>query len=92
MIRPWIIIGVIGVITGAYWYGDRNGHARCVAQHKAQLLEQINAGQKAETARIRIAQDRDDLVRQLEAQANEDPVIVTQCLGPSRVYRLNNIN
>lgn len=90
--KPWIIIGIIAVIAGTYWYGDRNGHARCVAQHKAQILEQIDAGQKAETERIRIAQERDDLVRQLEEQANEDPVIVARCLSPDRVRRINRIN
>lgn len=92
MINPWFIVGVVGIAGAAFWFGDRNGHARCTAQHQAETLERIKVGQKLEAARIQVARERDVLARQLEEQANEDPVIVSQCLSPSRVRRLNGLN
>ena len=92
MINPWAIIGVIGIAGAAYWYGDRNGHMRCTLKHQTELQEQIDAGEKLKADVIEVARERDNLFRQLEEQANEDPVIVTQCLNPGRVQRLNSID
>ena len=92
MNSAWKILGIIGIAGVAYWYGDKNGHMRCTVKHQIELQEQIDTGEKLKADAIEVARQRDDLVRQLEVQANEDPVIVTQCLSPGRVRRLNSID
>ena len=92
MNSAWKILGVIGIAGVAYWYGDKNGYMRCTVKHQIELQEQIDTGEKLKADAVKVAQERDDLVRQLEEQANEDPIIVSRCLGPGRVQRLNSIN
>lgn len=85
------VAGAVLVAAVSFWQGNKYGHTRCTLSHQAELLESIEAGQEAERKRIEVARERDELVRQLEVAANEDPVIVNQCLGSSRVRRLNDI-
>lgn len=79
----------LALSAGAGLYGYRAGQFACEAEHKARLLEEIEAGQRLEQERQRIARERDQLHRQLEEEAHADPVIVERCLSPDRVRRLN---
>lgn len=92
LINPWLIIGVIAIGALAFWQGYRWGHDISEAQHQAEILKRIEEGQKLDAERIKVARERDDLARRLEEQANADPVVVNQCLGPSRVRRLNALD
>lgn len=83
--------GAALMATGAYWYGYLSGHDACAAAQQKRLLESIREGERLEEARREIAQERDDLARELEVAANADPVVISQCLGPSRVQRLNSL-
>lgn len=83
------ILGVAALLGVAFWQGYRWGHAASEAHKNAELLAQIEAGQELEVERRRVAQERDELARQLEREAHADPVIVDQCFGPNRVRRLN---
>ncbi|WP_162947025.1 hypothetical protein [Ruegeria sp. EL01] len=88
-LNPWVILGVLALVVGSGGLGYRMGYSAAEDDHKAELLEQIEAGQRSEAARIRVANERDDLARMLEEEENADPVIVEQCLSPDRVRRLN---
>jgi hypothetical protein len=68
------------------------GFAASEAEHNDALVEEIRKSQELQQELADSLKARDILARDLEAQANEDPVVVTQCLGPSRVRRLNNIS
>ena len=89
---PYIIAGslILAALTG--WQGYRMGYAACDADHAQERLDQIEAGEKLNADRRKLAQERDDLARQLSEQANADPVVVHRCLGPSRVQRLNALD
>ena len=88
-LTPWLIIGAIALVGLSGWQGHRMGYSAAEDNHRAELLEQIEEGQKIEAERLEIAQERDSLARQLEEQAYADPVVVNQCLSPGRVRRLN---
>lgn len=88
---PWLLAGTVALAALAGWQGYRMGHAACEDARRAELLAQIEAGQKLDAARRKAAQERDQLARELEGAAYADPVIVEQCLGPDRVRRLNAI-
>lgn len=96
VINPWLVAGaVVGAvaISGlSGWQGYRMGFSSSEAKHNAALIEEIKRSQELQQELADSLRARDDLARDLEAQANEDPVVVTQCLGPSRVRRLNNIS
>lgn len=88
MVRIGVALAVLGVVAvGAY----KRGVADCEAAHNAELLAQIEAGEKAEKERLEIARERDELARQLEEEAYAEPVTIAQCLGPSRLRRLNDL-
>lgn len=84
--RGWLIAAVLGAIVAAAGLsaakGFQMGKAACEAAHNAAALER-DKQRIAEEARI------EELTRQLEIEANEDPIIVQRCLGPSRSMRLN---
>lgn len=88
---PWLLVGalVFAALTGVQGY--RMGRTACEADHKQELLDQIEAGEKLEQARRQAAKERDALARELEGAAYADPVTSEQCLGSSRVRRLNSI-
>lgn len=77
--------------AAAGWQGYRMGVAAETARQNAALLAEVAAGQKIEEQRRQIAQERDDLARQLEEEANASPIVVDHCLGPERVQRLNRL-
>lgn len=87
----WLLIGALAVAGLAGWGGYRVGYSTCENSHRAELLAQIEAGQKLEEARRKVAQERDQLARELEDAAYADPVVVEQCLDLDRVRRLNAI-
>jgi hypothetical protein len=95
MIRPYLILGLVVAFVAAAsvagWQGYRMGYAKAQAAHDADLLAQIEAGQKLEADRRRVARERDALAEQLERAGNAEPVIVERCLAPSRVRRLNTL-
>ena len=89
-----ILIALIGALTLSglgVWRGYAWGYAASEAQHNADRLAQISAGQELEAERREVARERDELAQQLEVEAYEEPVVVQQCLGPSRLRRLNAI-
>ncbi len=81
-----LILGAVAI--GAY----QRGRMDCTADYQAQQLDQIEAGQKLDAERRRLAVERDELARQLEEEAHADPVVVHQCLGSDRVRRLNALD
>lgn len=92
MVNPWLIIGAMGIAAAAGLQGYRMGQSDCEAAHNASQLEMMAEGEKLKRERIEAEQRRDELARQLEIEANEDPIVVTRCLGPSRVRRLQSLH
>jgi hypothetical protein len=84
------IAGLAGLFA-LYSHGHRSGYAASDAAHNTERLARIEAGRKLENDRRRIAQERDQLARQLEEDAHEAPVLVPRCLDPERVRRLNTL-
>lgn len=83
------IVAVLGVVAlGAY----NRGKSDCEAAFNAARLDQIEAGEKLDDERRKIAIERDKLARELEEQAYAEPVVVQRCLSPSRVRRLNALD
>lgn len=91
MINPWVIIGAITLAALVGWQGYRMGYSQAEDDHNAEKLALIEAGQKLESARIHAANQREAEARELEEQANADPVAVEQCFSPVRVRRLNTL-
>jgi hypothetical protein len=91
MSRAVPYLAAVAFLVGAMWWAYSQGIAKCQADHRADMLAQIEAGQKLEAARADEARKREELARKLEEQAYADPVVVEQCLGPDRVRRLNAI-
>ncbi|MEM9107584.1 MAG: hypothetical protein AAGC96_18205, partial [Pseudomonadota bacterium] len=89
LIRIAPYLAGLALLLAALWWAYTKGIEKCQADHNAELLERIEEGQRLEAERHEIAQERDNLARQLEEQANADPVFVEQCLSPDRVRRLN---
>ncbi len=85
-------VAVVALLAFTWWHGHGAGRDACEAAHNAERLAQIEAGRMLETARRKIAQERDQLARKLEEQAHAEPVSVERCLGPGRVRRLNAIH
>jgi hypothetical protein len=85
-------LAVLAVVAVVFWQGHRLGYDSAVSAHESELLAQIEAGQKLDAARRRVALERDQLARELEEEAHADPITVVRCLGPGRVRRLNAIN
>ena len=90
MIRIVAALGIAATIAAGV-QGYRMGYAAAEADQNAALLAQIEAGRKLDQERRRIAAERDSLARQLEDEANADPVVVDRCLPPERVLRLNRL-
>ncbi|WP_197919305.1 hypothetical protein [Thiosulfatihalobacter marinus] len=88
---PWAILAAIALAGLSGWQGYRMGYSAAEDDKRAELLAQIEAGQKLDDARRKIAQERDQLARELEERAYADPVVCERCLGPGRVRRLNAI-
>lgn len=92
LINPWLILAVLALAAGSAWQGYRIGHRAAEAAHGAEILKQIEEARQLEAERIQIARERDELARRLEDEANADPVVVNQCIGPGRVRRLNALD
>ncbi|MEX0306018.1 MAG: hypothetical protein AB3N12_01415 [Ruegeria sp.] len=88
-LTPWLIIGAIALSGVTGWQGHRIGYAAAEDDHRTELLAQIEAGQKLEAARWQLEQELDKQASKNEEQAYAEPVVIQQCLGPSRVFRLN---
>lgn len=69
--------------------GYRMGQAACEAAHNERELERIEEGERLKEERRDLEIQIDDLARQLQEEADAEPVTVVQCLSPSRVMRLN---
>ena len=82
----------VALLAFTWWHGHSTGKAACEADHNAEQLARIEAGRMLETARRKVAQERDQLARELEEQAHAEPVSVLRGLGPGRVRRLNAIH
>ncbi|EDM71033.1 hypothetical protein RAZWK3B_16590 [Roseobacter sp. AzwK-3b] len=91
MPNPWLILGAIAVLAGAWGHGYWRGGEACRAAHNAEIIERQREAQKLNDARLEALQERDRLARELEESAYADPVTVERCLGPDRVHRLNNL-
>jgi hypothetical protein len=89
--NPYVILALIALLAGAGYQGYQMGHNACEAAHNDAELERIAEGERLMALRVEAEKERDELARQLEIEANEDPIVVTQCLGPSRVRRLNKL-
>jgi len=86
-------IGVVAMIASLVgWQSYRLGGNHCQAAHNVALIASQQEGARINAERVKIKTERDELARKLELEANEEPVFVTQCLGPSRVRRLNSLN
>lgn len=86
-----VSVALVALIVFVGWQGYRMGKAFCVAAYNAERLAQIDMARELEAERLKVAAERDELARQLEVKANEDPVTTERCLGPSRLQRLNQI-
>lgn len=84
-----IFLAAIATVAAATFAGFLVGKRVERGQCDAELLAQIEIGQKLDAARRTMERKRDDLARKLTEEAYEDPVAVVQCLGPDRVRRLN---
>lgn len=71
--------------------GYLKGKKDAEAEFQGRILAYIEAGQKLDDARRRVAQERDELAARLEEEAYADPVIVERCLSPDRLRRLNSL-
>lgn len=78
MINPWIILGVIAAIVGAYFYGRHDGGEITEAQQRRdkevarQVFDQAQAAAAGEIAKIKV---RNVTVQQtLEREIHEKPV------------------
>lgn len=92
MSNPWVIVALLAALAGAGLQGYRMGYRACEAAHNAAELKAI-ADFEAEKARRIVAEaNRAKLARELEVLNNEEDVVVTQCLGPSRLRLLNRVN
>lgn len=91
MPNPWLIVAFLAALAGTGYQGYRMGKSDCEAAHNAAMLEALEEGEKLKNERRELETQIDTLARELEREANEDPIVVTQCLGPSRVRRLQSI-
>jgi hypothetical protein len=91
MLNRAAVLVALAVVAVVFWQGHRIGYASAVSAHESELLAQIEAGQKLDAARRRVAFERGQLARELEEEAHADPITVEHCLGPGRVRRLNAI-
>lgn len=89
MPNPWMIIGALGIIAAVSFQTYRMGQAACEAAHNQRELERIEEGERLKEERRYLESQLDDLTRQLQEEADAEPVTVVQCLSPSRVMRLN---
>lgn len=80
---------VLAIAAAAAAVGYRRGAADCEAAYQAREMAHIEAARKLTAARLAAERARDELSRQLEEEANADPVSVPECLGPGRVRRIN---
>lgn len=62
---------------------------RAVEQSRQETIRAAEQAGRIELERLALERERDALTRKLEDEANADPVLVPQCLGPSRLRRLN---
>lgn len=92
MPNPWVIIACIAFMAGSGYQGYRMGHAACEAAHSAAELKRIAEFEVAKQKRIKAEQERDQLAIELEEANNEEPVTITQCLGPNRLRLINRVN
>lgn len=92
MNRALIYLAIISaLVAGAGWQGYRIGYDASDAAHNDATLAAIAEGKRLDAARLKAQTERDELSRKLEEAANEDPIIVSQCLSPDRVRRLNTL-
>lgn len=89
------VLAVLAVIGAVYLWIDRTAYQRGYAVAEARLAaaqaESREATAKLETARLAAQAIRDQLTRQLEDAAREDPVANPAALSADRVRRLNAI-
>ena len=89
MMNPWLILAVLALCGGAWWYGHSQGYAAAEHAHNVERLAMIEASRKLDEARRDAARKLSELSDQLEAEANAEPAAVERCFGPSRVRRIN---
>lgn len=92
MTRYALIASVLVALFGlAYAKGRIDGNAALQARIAAAVEGEREAAAKLEAQRLAIEAERDRLARELEDEADADPVAVPQCLSPDRVRRLNRL-
>lgn len=87
-----LALAVAGMAT-AYGWGYRAAMekvGRAVAEAQRETIRAAEEASRIEEERLALEAERDALARQLEDDANAEPVAVPQCLGPSRLRRLNS--
>lgn len=84
--RYALILAVVGAMLGAGYY---MGYTRANNACKAAILVEIEKGKEADNERLALEEETRRLERELAAAGDVEPVVVQQCLGPSRVRRLN---
>lgn len=92
-----IALGVfLAAMAGAMVWSYGNGYraamekvGRAVEQSRRETIRAAEEAGRIELQRLALERERDALTRKLEDEANADPVLVPQCLGPSRLRRLN---
>jgi hypothetical protein len=65
------------------------GYTRASNAAKAAILAEIEKGKEADNERLALEKETRRLEAELAAAGDIEPVVVQQCLGPSRVRRLN---
>ena len=87
----------LAAMAGAMVWSYGNGYraametvGRAVASAQMETIRAAEVASRVEAERIEAEAQRDALARRLEDEANAEPVAVPQCLGPSRLRRLNS--
>lgn len=94
--RAWLALGVVLALAAAFWAGwAKRGEFEAGRQARAALVAQVaqvsaaNALARKEVQRLEAVAARDAAARELEDQANAQPVDDACGIGAERVRRLN---
>lgn len=96
MPNPWLMLAVVLALAGAAAQGYRMGGNAAEARHSAALVaaqavatRNAELASRKEAARLALQAERDQLQRNLEDIANEDPDAGRPAIGLGSVQRLN---
>ena len=87
--NPWLIIAALALCAVVGWRGYHMGYRAAEHDFNVERFAMIEAGKKLDAARRDAVARLKETADKLEADANAEPAAVPECLGPSRVRRLN---